>query len=154
MRSRPTVSQRIQQALFTASFAFLCTFAFMVMVTVAFAQDATQPLPTEDFLALLLQSIGQVKGATGMGIAVLVTQLIMAFFRTPLANFAGKFRLVIVMVLSLAAGLLALKLSGVTWAAALVHSSTLAAFQVLAHQLYVQFIKKGDEVPKSAPTTT
>lgn len=118
------------------------------------AQDAGMipVMPTQDFLALLLDSIGKIKGASAMTLAVLVTQILLAFFKTPMGEFAGKYKLLAVLVLSLATGILGLMMSGLDWKAALIHSSTLAAFQVLAHQLYVQFVKKSNEAKPSTTT--
>jgi hypothetical protein len=101
-------------------------------------------ISNQDFINLLLKSIGDIKGATGLGIVVIIVQLLMAFFKTQLSNFAGKYKLLIVTFLTLVLGVLTLKTSGLTWSAALLHSSTIAAFQVFFNQLYKQFFVKND----------
>lgn len=136
------------KGMLAAMFAFTFLFALTAMAD----GDPTAPVATEDFLKALFESIGKLKGAGTMGIVVVVVQLLMLFFRTPLANFAGKYRLLIASALTMVGGVIGLKLTGVDWMAALVHSSTLAAFQVFGHQAFVQFIKKADEQP--SPTTT
>jgi hypothetical protein len=70
-----------------------------------------------------------------------VLQAIMLFFRTPLANFAGKWRFLIVAGTSLVAGTVALIATGTPVLAALAHANTLAATQVFFHQLVTQFQK-------------
>ena len=82
-----------------------------------------------------------------MGLAALLSQLAMLFLRTPLASFAGKYKLVAIYVLSVVAGLLTLKVSGMDWGAAALHTQTLAALQVFGNQVYKQFIQKADEKP-------
>lgn len=129
-------------------------FSLLVGCSGVMAQDAGMIpiMPTQDFVALLLDSIGKLKGASAMSLAVLVTQLLLAFFKTPMGEFAGKYKLLAVLLLSLVTGVLGLMMSGLDWKAALIHSSTLAAFQVLIHQIYIQFIKKANESKSSATT--
>lgn len=109
--------------------------------------DAEKPLETGEFLKALVDSLGGFVGASAMAIAALVVQLLMLLFRTPLASFAGKWRLLIVYAMSVAAGILCLMVAGVDWKAALLHSQTLASLQVLIHQIWKQFVEKKDEVP-------
>ncbi len=121
--------------------------AFMLMLLMlapglAFAQASLPAdLETGDALQLLLKSLGGLKGAGALAIAVVITQGIMLFFRTKLSSFAGKWRLLIVAGLSLVTGFLSLLVSGVSWQGALMHAETIGAFQVLGHQLFVQFGK-------------
>jgi len=119
----------------------------LVMSAVAFAvEDPTVVVVgMDEFVQMLLKSVGEIKGASGLVIAVIVTQLMMKAFQTPIANMAGKYRLLIVVVLSLITGVLAMVASGVSAPAALLHSSTIAGLQVLIHQIYKQFIEKKDE---------
>lgn len=98
-----------------------------------------------DFILELLKSMGGFKGASMMAAAVLVTQLLMKAFQTKLADKAGKWRLLAVTFFSLASGILALKLSGIDWMAAVMHSTTLAALQVFVNQFKKQFIDKANE---------
>ncbi len=127
-------------------------FAFMLMLmmllpALAFAQ-ASLPvdLPVDQAVGMLLQSLGGMKGTGALAIAVLVTQGIMLFFRTPLATFAGKWKLLIVAGLSLLTGFLGLIAVGVDWKVALMHANTIGALQVFGHQVFIQFTEKPAEV--------
>jgi len=92
-------------------------------------------------LAQLVASLGGLKGASALGIAVVAVQAVLFFFRTKLAEFAGKWRLVIVTGLTVVVGILALVASGVPLMAALTHASTASAFSVLLNQFMKQFKK-------------
>ncbi len=121
------------------------------LVSVAFAQDIV-PISTDEFLMKLWQFVGGVKGMQGLVLAAAAVQTVMLFFRSPLSTFAGKYRLLIVLGLSVIASIVGLMSQGLGLVAALVHGTTLAAGQVLAHQVYKQFIIKADEVsPAPAP---
>lgn len=102
-------------------------------------------LPADQALAQLVGLLGGLKGATALGIAVAVTQAVMLFFRTPLANFAGKWKLTIVSLLSCVATYLGLVSSGASWGVALLAAPFMAAIQVLASQFFLQF--KKDQAP-------
>lgn len=138
------------QTLFkTLALSFI--FVFGALITHAWAQ-AIDPgsvvIPDGDFLMSLWASIGSIKGLSAMGIVVVVVQVIMAASQTSFveSHVPGKIRLVIVYGLSLILGVLSLHVAGVDWVAALLHSNTLAAFQVLAQNVYKQFFTaKGDQ---------
>ena len=55
---------------------------------------------------------------------------------------ASKYRLVLVIAFSMISGVIAMLLQGQTAFAAVFSASTLASFQVLAHQIYSEFIEK------------
>lgn len=95
-----------------------------------------------DFIMAVINAAGGLKGASILAGVGIVIQLLMLFFRTPLALFASKFKLVVVAGLSLVGGIVGLAASGMSIGEALLHSSTLAFAQVFFHQVYVQFIKK------------
>lgn len=111
--------------------------------------DPASDLDTATFINALGKSIGSVKGASSLLLVVLISQLLMLFFRTPLGSFAGKWKLLIIYSMSLVGGVIALKLSvdDMGWLAALLHANTLGAFQVLAHQAKKQFWDKKNEKP-------
>jgi hypothetical protein len=115
----------------------------------AFAQEAASlpalpsDLPVTDALQLLVQSLGGIKGLSVLGIVGVVVQGLMLFLRTPLANFAGKFRLLILAALTVPAGIIALLQAGLPVQLALIHSSVLTAVMVFVHQVVTQF-KKAD----------
>lgn len=129
--------------------AVLLCACIMAIVSVAFAQDAASlptslpaDLETGEALKLLITSLGGLNGASALAAVAVGVQVLMAFFRSPLANFAGKYRLLIVSALSMVFGVLALKLSGVDWVGALVHSATLTSVMVFGNQVLKQFKKE------------
>ncbi len=107
----------------------------------------TTDLTTDQALGELLKSLGGFKGATALGIVFLVVQALLLFFRTKLADFAGKWKLVIVTALSLVGGVIGLLVSGVPLLAALTHATTFTSLQVFGNQ----FIKQFAEKPATAP---
>lgn len=124
-------------------------FAVIAMFVPAFAiaqASAPASLPadvtTADFLQSLLQALGSLKGATTLGFVVVGVQVLLKFFESPLANWAGKWRLTVVFFLTVPATALALKLQGLSWLVALLSGPVLAAVQVFAHQVYAQFTEK------------
>lgn len=122
---------------------FLSIFAFCLFFVglKAFADDAVIP-PTADEFGALLASLGGLKGASFVAIAVVVVQGIMLLLRSKLGEMAGKYRLLIVYLLSVVGGVLALRIAGVDLGAALLHTQTLAALQVLVNQVIKQFFQK------------
>ena len=125
---------------------FLVVVMAFLLSHVSIASEVTDPLATSDFFTQVWALIGQGKGASGLGLAVLITQAFMLFFRTEMASFAGKWKLTIVTGLSVAVGIMALKTSGAEWAAAIFNSVTLTAIQVFIHQLVKQ-LKEKDQKP-------
>lgn len=128
-------------------FPALLIFSLLLTSVICFADDvvAVTP-PTGAEWGALIQALGGLKGAGILAIVAVVIQALMFFFRTSLADFAGKWKIVIVTGLSLIGGVVGLRLTGVDWLAAIVNSGTLAAAQVFAHQLITQLT----EPPKSA----
>lgn len=122
-------------------FKFAVAFCLLLFPTLVLAQAASAPsdLATDEALKQLLALVANMKGASALSIAVAVTQAVMLFFRTPLAAFAGKWRLMIVVGLSLVSTYLGLVFSGVSWGSALMAGPFIAGIQVLAHQIYLQF---------------
>ena len=90
-------------------------------------------------LDYLLRGLGGSSGAGAMGIAVLITQVLLFLARSPLADLAGRWKLAIVTGVSLVATVVAGKVAGQTWAAALLSGPVVTAAQVFAHQLFAQF---------------
>lgn len=119
----------------------------------AFAQEGFEEVDISIFLDQLLNSIGGLKGAGAMAIVTAVVQLVMLLSKTKLSRFAGKYRLLLVYGLTMVSGVLTLTtVNGLDIATALIHSNTLASFQVFGNQAIKQFIiKKEDESkPKEA----
>lgn len=130
---------------------FVFLFMALLVPLFVFAQEAAQAVaavpvePQIDELMKFFASIGGLKGASAMAIAVVVVQGLLLFFRSALARFAGIYQLLIVNGLTLIAGILGLKMSGVDWASAILHSQTLAALQVFANQIWKQYQKKDEK---------
>jgi len=118
----------------------LIVMLFALVSVRAFA-DVTDTIPTDQWLGELFGVLGGLKGASALAIAAVATQVVMKLAQTPLAAVAGKWRLTAVCVLSLAAAVLTQMAAGSSFVAALVNGSTLAAVQVLAHQVWTQFNK-------------
>ncbi len=124
----------------------------------AFAQDVgdIQPVLTDvsnqDFLGDLLQSLGGLNGASALAATAILIKLLLKFLSTPwgqnvlgkaFKDMAGGWKLTIVTGLSLAGGVIGLMTAGgLSAGAALVHSTTLAAFMVFSNQIYKQFFEK------------
>jgi hypothetical protein len=109
---------------------------------VAFAQEAVDP--TVDFLKLLIESIGGMKGASALAIAALVVQLIVRFLDLPFVGGwfgekSGWIKLLIVSGLTMVAAPIGLVATGMSWPAALIHSATLSAVMVFVNQVMKQF---------------
>lgn len=125
---------------------FFILVAMLFAPLLAFAQDVV--VANDQFLMDLIQSIGGIKGAGALGIALVVTQLLVKFLKTPIAgslmkNVNSKAKLIIVSVITVASAVLSLKAStDISWLAALTHSSVLATITVYFHQLYKEFIEK------------
>lgn len=122
------------------SLGAILLFAFPLMVL---AQDE---LTTIQYAENTLEFIGGLKGAGILVIVAGVVQLIMQFFKTPLAtrffpDLSGKAKLLIVSGLTVVGGVLGLMADGQPFMAAILHSSTLAALQVFANQLFRKFAK-------------
>jgi hypothetical protein len=104
--------------------------------------------PDQDFLALLLKSLGGLNGASALAIAGIAVQLLIKLMSTswlgqwfPKLN--GGLKILIVTGLSLVSGVLALMLppTSLTLGAALMHSTTMTAFMVFGNQLYQQLLQ-------------
>ena len=119
-----------------------CAGLSLFFTSVALATEADVTVGTDQFLMSLWQFVGGAKGMSGMALVAAVVQVVMLFFKTSLANFAGKYRLLIVLGLTLVGSIVGLMTQGVSLAAALVNGATLSAAQVFAHQLYKQFVEK------------
>ncbi len=118
----------------------LTALAILLIPVVALAQASLPAdLPVDLAAQQLIATIGGMKGAGALGIAIAVIQAVMLFFRTPLANFAGKWKLLIVAALSMVLTYLGLVLSGTPWLTALVTGPFVAGIQVFAHQIVLQF---------------
>lgn len=113
----------------------------LVLGCVAYAVDPSLPPDTSEIMAFFAQ-LGGLKGASALVIAGIVVQGLMLAVRSFLGDLIGQYKLLLVLGLSLVSGVVALMVSGVPLGAALVHSTTLAAFSVFFNQIYKQFFEK------------
>lgn len=118
---------------------FLLCIALMLLSLAAMAQ--VEPTSMSD-IQKFIESLGGLKGLGALGIAAIAVQGLLLFFKSAFASFAGPAKILIVYGLTLVAGVLSLKISGVDWGGALLHTQTLAAAQVFLHQLYKQLTGK------------
>ncbi len=102
----------------------------------------------DEFIKFLIQSIGGISGASTLVIVGIVVQVLMKFLKTPIAEglfkgVSGNMKLLIVSGLSLVGGTIGLMtVEKMSFLAALVHSTTLNALMVFAHEIYTRFFKK------------
>ena len=132
----------------------IALFSILFMSCMAFAQEAAEAAkevvetaseiagPTAGDIAKFLEALGGVKNLGTLGIVALVVQGLMLVAKSALGKMAGIYQMLILNFLTLAAGVIALKMSGMDWASAILHSQSLAAFQVFLHQAWKQFGKK------------
>lgn len=99
-------------------------------------------VPVEDVLQSIVALIGGVKGASILGISALVIQVLMKVASSKLANFAGKYKLVIVLGLSLAGAAVNHFVSGGSLPSLFMNAGLLSAAQVFGFEVYSQFFKK------------
>ncbi len=120
----------------------LAFFSFFTLGYMAIAQVVTAP-PALSELGQYLASLLTLKGASPLIIAAAVIQGLMYLVREiPDGKVSGKMKLVIVLGLSCAAGVVTSMIQGFSLGAALVSSSSLAALQVFAWEIYSNFIQK------------
>lgn len=104
----------------------------------------------EDFFLALSASIGGVKGLGALGIAGVIVNLIMFFLYSPIGNSVlpkkfetDGYKLILALFLYLVSGVIGLMLppTSLTFGAAFIHSTTLAAFGVLFNQIMKKYVK-------------
>lgn len=121
--------------LFNVALVLACLLPF-----VALAQDPSGPTVTVlDFLKQVWATLSGIKGASTLAAVAAVVQTIMVFFKTSLADVAGKYKLVLVSLLSLVGAVVAGLLQGETWIQILTNGGVLAAGQVFLHQIVSEF---------------
>lgn len=120
------------------------SFAIVFGALKAFGQEVTPPSSNELMAFLgLLGGLGSLKGAA---LAMLIIQGLMLLFRSPLANFAGKWKLSIILGLSFFMAFVGVLASGKHWTQAIFDGAVISAFQVFANQMWKQFATdKGNE---------
>lgn len=102
-----------------------------------------------DFFSSMLTALGGIKNASTMGIIIIVLQIIFKFLNSELAGKIGFLRnlepgvkLIIILVISYATGILTLMNTGegLSFGAAFIHSSSMSALMVLLNQVYKKFV--------------
>ena len=123
----------------------LLVFSFVFSLA-SFAEAITDPLPESAFWSELLVFLSGWQGKSALAITAGVVQAIMIFFRTPLANFAGKVKLTVVTGLSVVGVVLGGLMSGQSILVSLLSGAGLAALQVFVNQVIQQFSEKPVQV--------
>lgn len=117
--------------------------AVLLLPVFLFAEGAIDdPIALETWLLAIVTFATTVKGMSALAIAAGVVQLLMIGFKTPLASFAGKWRLTIVAVLSVVALIVANLAMGGDIISALGMGPVLAALQIAGNQIWKQFFEK------------
>jgi hypothetical protein len=108
------------------------------------APEVPEYEPSESELQLLVKSLGGALGGGILAIAYFIAQVFMLLLKGKLgAKFTGAWQITVVSFMTLVLGVLGLMVvGGLEFGAAIVHSTTLAAFSVFANQLFQQIIKK------------
>lgn len=118
---------------------------FLILIPFVAFPDITDQIPTETWLGQVFQFFATFQGKSTLVLVVGVTQLLMIGFQTPLAQFAGKYRLLVVSLLSFIGVVVGAMVTGLSVSGALGAAPALAAFQVFISQLWKQFFtEKGN----------
>lgn len=115
----------------------------------AFGQEIVPLIPVSDFIQIFIASLGGLKGASALAIVGIVLKLLFAFLNSKLAGKIGFMRkmksgpkLFLILFISYASGIVTLMLSGLSFGAAVIHSTSMTALIVLLNQGYKKFIEK------------
>jgi len=108
---------------------------------------AVDVINVENYLRLLIDSMGGLKGASTLGIIAVVVQILMATLKLDvlqdkLPKLVGKYKFLFVYALTSISAVVALRMQGIDMLSALLHSNTLATYQVFMHQAMKQFSEK------------
>lgn len=121
----------------------------VVMSVATYAQEVASAVSNEDFIKLLVESIGGVKGASTLGVLFIVVKLILSFFDTPMfesffgSKIKGPMKLTIVLGLSFLSSLLTqVYVNQLSWGAAIIHSGTFSMLVAFSNQVYKQYFEK------------
>jgi len=92
-----------------------------------------------------LESLKGTHGLGQMGLAAIVVQVLMYFIKQNYPRLPGKWRIIILQGLSIAAGVLGLRIAEFDWASAFLHANTIGAFQVFAHSIWKEWTKTDEK---------
>ncbi len=120
----------------------------MMIPFAIFAQEVPTNLADTDAIQQIL-AVLTTKGLQGLAAVAAGVQVIMLALRSDyvVAKFGdikGKYRITALLALTLVGGVLSLMIEGMQLVPAILHSTTVAAFQVLANQAYKQYVVKKD----------
>ncbi len=125
-------------------------FALLVMMIpfALFAQEVPAPISDIDAVQQIL-AVLTTKGLSGLALVAAVVQVLMIALRSNyvIAKFGdlkGSTRITALLALTMVGGIVTLMMQGMTIIPAILHSTTIAAFQVLANQVYKQYFVKKD----------
>lgn len=112
-----------------------------------FAQVVSADVTDAEVFQKFFSLITEYKTLGSLALAAGVVQLLLMVLKAPLANklftkLDGQIKLILVTFLSIAAGLLAAVMSGMSFGDAFWAGSNLAAVQVFLHQVYLKFYAK------------
>jgi hypothetical protein len=122
----------------------LTLFVALVLFPGLLLADINETIGTEVWILEIIGQLGSLKGAGAMAIAAFATQAVMRFFKTPLAKFAGKWRLLAVSGLTVASMVVAGLAQGLDFGAIMAGSGMLASVQVFLNQAWKQFFQKDE----------
>lgn len=125
-------------------------FALLVMMIpfALFAQEVPAPISDIDAVQQIL-AVLTTKGLSGLALVAAVVQVLMIALRSNyvIAKFGdlkGSTRITALLALTMVGGIVTLMMQGMAIIPAILHSTTIAAFQVLANQVYKQYFVKKD----------
>lgn len=126
-------------------FVLLITMSIFASIAV-YAQALTDSV-SDSFAFDQIMQIFQGPHLAGLALVAAVVQSLMLILRTEFVisrfgSASASVRLALVFLFSTIGGVVQLMSNGMTLHAALLHSTTLAAYQVLGHQLYTVYLEK------------
>lgn len=131
-----------QSILFFLTMTMAMTLPLLALAEGLTPNPAITPLPVGDALQSFIGLIGGVKGASVLGLALLIVQGVLYAFRGLFDKIHGGWKYFVVTTLSLGVVVLGQMVAGAPLFAALLNGSTLAAVQVWINQGFKQFAKK------------
>lgn len=118
---------------------------FAIVPALLIAGDINEVIGTEAWILEIISQLGTLKGATTMMIVAFAVQAAMKFFKTPLAEFAGKWRLLIVAGMTIGSMVVAGLAAGMDLKSIMSGAGMLTAVQVFLNQVWQKFF--GSEKP-------
>lgn len=120
----------------------------MLFVSVCFGQvDPTLPGASDaETFNLILTALGGSKSAQILGLILLGVQVVMLLIKSFLGEMVGKYKLLIVLGLTIPSVIIATRLGGSDWTTAIMSSGVMSAVQVFSSQLIKQFFTEKGKV--------